>query len=78
MKEEIKSHWHTWVFWITLATVIIFIYKAIDSIGFLTTAFKHLFSILSPFLVGLLIAYLLYIPESKIEKAYKKSKPKYK
>lgn len=76
MKEEIKSHWHTWVFWITLATVIIFIYKAIDSIGFLTTAFKHLFSILSPFLVGLLIAYLLYIPESKIEKAYKKAKPK--
>ena len=76
MKEEIKSHWHTWVFWITLATVIIFIYKAIDSIGFLTTAFKHLFSILSPFLVGLLIAYLLYIPESKIEKVYKKAKPK--
>jgi len=76
MKEEIKSHWKTWVFCITLGTVLIIIYKAIDSIGDLTNFFKSFLSIISPFLAGLLMAYLLYIPESKIERMYKKAKPR--
>ena len=77
MKNEIKNHWHTWIFFLTLGTVMIVIYKAIDSIGFLTTAISHFMGIISPFLAGLLLAYLLYIPESKIEKCFKKAKFKF-
>ena len=27
LKEEIKSHWHTWVFYLTLGIVFIIVYK---------------------------------------------------
>lgn len=77
MKEEIKSHWHTWVFCLTLGMVLIIGYKALDSIGYITSALSGFITIISPFLAGLLMAYLLYIPESKIEKFYKKSKLKF-
>ena len=73
MKDEIKSHWHKWVFYITVGALLIIVYKAIDSIGPLVNGLKTFISVLSPFLVGLLIAYLLYIPESKIERIFKKS-----
>ena len=76
MKEEIKSHWKKWVFLLTLGTLLIVIYKAIDSIGDLTNFVKNLLSIVSPFLAGLLMAYLLYIPESKIERTFKKARTK--
>lgn len=76
MKQEIKNHWQTWVFFLTLGLILIFVYKALDSISYLTNALTNFISIISPFLVGLLLAYLLYIPESKIEKLYKKSKLK--
>lgn len=74
MKDEIKNHWHLWVFALTLGIALIIAYKAIDSIGFLGNAFGTFLSIISPILAGLLMAYLIYIPESKIEKAYKKSR----
>lgn len=77
MKEELKSHWKTWVFFLTLGTILIFVYKALDSIGYLGEFIGNLISVVSPFLAGLLLAYLLYIPESKIERAYKKSRVKF-
>ena len=73
MKKEIKNHWQTWVFLLTLGIILIVVYKAIDSIGPLVSGFRNFLSILSPFLVGLLMAYLLYIPERKIEELYRKS-----
>lgn len=76
MKNEIKNHWQTWIFFLTLGLVLIIIYKALDSIAYLTSTLTNFISIISPFLVGLLLAYLLYIPESKIERLYRKSKLK--
>ena len=52
-------------------------YKIIEGIGNITNIVGNLLSIVSPFLAGLLMAYLLYIPENKIEKLYKKTKPKF-
>ena len=77
MKKEIKGHWRTWIFLLTLGTVLIIVYKALDSIGYLGNAIRNFISIISPFLAGLLLAYLLYIPEHKIENTYKKSKYKF-
>ena len=74
MKEEIKNHKKTWVFCIALATVVIIIYKIIDSVGFLSGAISRFLKIISPVLWGILLAYLIYIPERKIEKAFQKSK----
>ena len=76
MKKEIKSHWHTWIFLLSLGISLIIVYKALDSIGYLGGFLTNLISVVSPFLVGLLIAYLLYIPESKIERLFKRSKYK--
>ena len=77
MKEEIKSHWHAWVFYLTLGIVFIIAYKLFDSIGFLAVGLRNLLKIITPFLIGLLMAYLLYIPENKVEKVLKKSKSKF-
>ena len=77
MREEIKSHKKTWVFLIALSTVIILIYKVIDSIGFWKGAVGEFIRIISPVLWGFLIAYLLYMPERKIEKSFKRSKNKF-
>ena len=77
MRKEIKNHWHTWIFLVALGTVLIIVYKAIDSIGYIGNFVCNFISVISPFLAGLLIAYLLYIPEHKIEKAYQKSRKKF-
>lgn len=73
MKEEIKIHWRTWAFYVTIGLVLILVYKLLDSINGLVFGVRQLFSIVSPFLVGILLAYLLYIPENKIENLFKKS-----
>lgn len=77
MKEEIKSHWKTWTFCLSLAIAIIVIYKAIDSIADIANFIGGFLSAISPFLAGILIAYLLYTPENKIEVALRKSKKKF-
>ncbi len=74
MKEEKKEHMRTWLFAVSLGIVLIIVYKAIDSIGSIGTFLKTFMSVISPILIGLLMAYLIYIPESKIEKLFKKSK----
>ena len=76
MKKEIKGHWHTWIFMLSLGISLIVIYKAIDSIGYIGTCINNFIKVISPFLAALLLAYLLYIPERKIEKAFKKSRYK--
>ena len=76
MKEEIKSHWHKWVFYLTVGILLIIAYKAIDSIGPLVIGLKKFIAVISPFLIGLLLAYLLYIPERRIEGFFRKFKNK--
>lgn len=65
MKEEIKSHGKTWLFFFTIGICLMLAYKIIDGIGNLTSVIGNLVSIVSPFFAGLLMAYLLYIPENK-------------
>jgi len=77
MKKEIKSHWHTWIFYITIGLVLIVAYKLLDSLGGLMVEIKRLFAILTPFFAGLLMAYLLYMPERRIERILKKSKKRF-
>lgn len=74
--NEIKNHGKKWIYWFLLGVSIIIVYKALDSFGDIMSAIEKFFSILSPFFVGIFIAYLLFMPCKKMEKLYEKSKSK--
>ena len=66
-----------WFYWFTLGMAIIVVYKLLDNFGQITGWFGNLFNVLTPFIMGLLIAYLFYIPCRKVESWYRKvKKPK--
>lgn len=76
--EEKKKETKKWFYWFVLAVCIIVVYKLIDNIGPITTWVGGLLNVLMPFIIGLLIAYLLYLPCRKVESWYKKvKKPKW-
>ena len=53
------------------------IYKLLDNIGPIGAWLSGLFHILMPFIIGILIAYLFYIPCRGLERCYKSvKKPK--
>lgn len=62
-----------WFYWFSLGVAIIAVYKLLDNFGQITEWLKGLANILMPFIMGLLIAYLFYIPCRKVESWYKKS-----
>ena len=63
-----------WTYWFSFALVLILVYKILDSFADIKTWFSNLFSVLSPFIVGIIIAYILYIPARKFEHMYGKVK----
>ena len=76
MKDEIKRG-KKWIYWFSLGVSLIVIYKILDSFSAIGNWFSNLFSILSPFIVGIIIAYILYIPSKKLERAFSKIKLKF-
>lgn len=68
-KNEIKgSHW--FIFGVGL----IIIYKILDNFTGVSVWIGGLLKVLKPFLMSVLLAYLLYIPCRKVEKIFKRSK----
>lgn len=66
-----------WLYWFLFAVAVIMVYKTIDNFTAIGNWFHELFNVLMPFVIGILIAYILYIPSRKIEKIYTKvKKPK--
>ena len=72
--ENNKKKITKWLYWFLFAVAIILVYKTLDNFSAIGKWIKNLLDVLMPFLVGLLIAYLLYIPCRKVESLYKKSK----
>ncbi len=75
--NEIKNHGKKWLYWFALGVAIIVVYKALDNFGDVMGVITKFFDIITPFLVGIFISYLLYIPCKKVEEAYTKSKLKF-
>ena len=75
--SEIRNHFKKWIYWFSLGVSLIIIYKILDSFSAIGNWFSNLFSILSPFIVGIIIAYILYIPSKKLERAFSKIKLKF-
>ena len=75
MKE--KGNISKWLYWFSLALGIIFVYKFLDSFTQIGVFISNLFAILMPFIMGILIAYILSIPCKRVEECYKKTKFKF-
>lgn len=73
MKEN-KRIWGKWIYWFTFAVAVITVYKTLDSFNEILDWIRNLFSILMPFIMGVLVAYLFYIPCRGVENFYRKRK----
>lgn len=69
LKNETK-----WLYWFTLIVAIVVIYKVLDNFTDIGGWLNELMKVIKPFLMALLLAYLLYIPCRKIEGLYRKNK----
>lgn len=72
-----SKEWRKWLFWFSFAVAAIVVYKTIDSVGIILSFFGKFFKILMPFIMAILMAYILYIPCKSLEKLIQKSKPNF-
>ena len=70
--ENNKKKITKWFYWFLFAVAVIIVYKLIDNFSGIGKWIRNFLDVLMPFIIGLLIAYLLYIPSRKLEKIYKK------
>lgn len=63
-----------WLYWFLFAVAVIFVYKTLDNFSAIGAWLKGLLGVLMPFIIGILIAYVLYIPSKKVESFYRKFK----
>lgn len=63
-----------WIYWFTLIVAIVIVYKVLDNFTGIGEWLSNLIKVIRPFLMAILVAYLLYIPCRKIERVYRKSK----
>lgn len=75
MKE--KGNITKWLYWFSLALAVIMVYKFLDNFTAIGLFLSNLMGILMPFIMGALIAYILYIPCKKVEECFKKTKSKF-
>ena len=75
--NEIKKNLSKWMYYFLLAVAIIFVYKFLDNVTAIGQAINGFFDVIAPFLARTLLAYLLYIPASRIERGFQKSKKKF-
>ena len=61
--NEIKRNFSKWMYWFMFAVAIILVYKFLDNFTAIGNVIGNFIEVVSPFLAGILIAYLLYIPE---------------
>lgn len=77
MKEN-KYNAKRWLFWFSLSFAVIALYNILGNLTGIGKWIGNLMSVLMPFCLGLLIAYILYLPCKQIEDLYKKTKKKSK
>ena len=68
--------WGKWLYWFVFAVAVIVVYKTLDNFKDITDWLKGILDVLMPFIVGIFISYILYIPCKKVENVYSKSKVK--
>lgn len=74
--NEVKKNFSKWMYWFLFAVAVIIVYNVLSKFNEVTSAIGHFFGVITPFLAGMLIAYILYMPALGIERKLKKSKIK--
>lgn len=74
--ENKNNIWGKWLYWFIFAVAVIIVYKTLDNFTQIANWIKGIINVLMPFIIGILIAYVFYIPSKKIERFYSKSKLK--
>jgi predicted PurR-regulated permease PerM len=74
--EKKTNIWGKWLYWFVFAVAVIAVYKTLDNFNDITNWIKGILGVSMPFLVGVLLAYLFFIPCRATESFYKKSKLK--
>lgn len=74
--EKKNNVWGKWLYWFVFAVAVIVVYKTLDNFKDITDWLKGILDVLMPFIVGIFISYILYIPCKKVENVYRKSKVK--
>ena len=77
MKKEKVLGTKRWFYWVSIGVVLIIIYKLLDNFSGIGNWFSNFLGVLAPFLEGILIAYILFIPCKKLENLISKSKIKF-
>lgn len=73
---ENKKALTKWLYWFLFAVAVIAVYKTLDNFTDIINFIKGVCGVIMPFLIGIFIAYLLYIPCRKIENLFSKNKLK--
>lgn len=74
MKEN--QSWKKWISWFLFAVAVIGVYNILGNFKAVSNVFENLIGLVMPFLMGILLAYLFYIPCRSIENTFKKCKNK--
>lgn len=69
--------WRKHAAWFVLGILLIIFYKTVDGLSSAVSWLNSLIDVLMPFFIGILMAYLLYIPSKKVEGLFKKIKIKF-
>lgn len=72
MKE--RRVWTKWFYWFTFAVAIIVIFKTLDNFTEIKNGIGNFLHIIMPFILGIILSYVLYIPVRNLEKLLKKIK----
>lgn len=75
--NEIKHNWKKWLYWFALGVALICIYKLLDNYDNVMSGLNTFFGVISPFLIGIFLAYILYMPSRKFEELYGRTKIKF-
>ena len=62
-----------WFFYFSLGTFLIIIFKTIDSVYQIAVAFGNFIKVMMPFVIAVILAYVLYLPAKSIEKMISKT-----
>lgn len=72
-----SKEWKKWLFWFSFAVASIVVYKTIDSVSAIFSFIGNFFNLLMPFVMALIVAYILYMPSKAIEKTFINTKSKF-
>lgn len=75
-KKIKENNWKKWMFYFSICIAVIVIYKILDNFTNIGNWIRNLFKVLAPFVGGIVMAYILYLPCKTFEESFKKKKKK--